>query len=137
MEHVGVGQKIIGIRISRIQREGGGEITFSFGKMVATSIDVAGENEERRAIRQTRACDREFFQSAAVISLAPKKIIGECKMRLSGIGTKPQCCLYCGVGEGNPVRGWIEIEKEEEIVRARYITIRRHKVGVAINRFIE
>src|SRR5204863_8446412 len=43
LEQVGVGQKIIGIRISRIEREGGGEVTLGFVKMVAAAIDVAGE----------------------------------------------------------------------------------------------
>src|SRR5439155_754668 len=43
LEHVRVGQKIIGIWISRIERESGGEITFGLGKMVAASVDVAGD----------------------------------------------------------------------------------------------
>ena len=51
LERVRVAQKIVGIRISRIERERGGEISFGDGKMVAASIDVAGENEERRAVR--------------------------------------------------------------------------------------
>ena len=58
-------------------------------------------------------------------------------MRLSRIGAKPQRRLYRCVGERNTVRGWIEIEKEEQIVRARGITIRGDKVRVALNRFVK
>ena len=83
MEHKGVGQKIVSIRISRIEREGGGEIALGFVKMVAAAIDVAGENKKRRAVRQTRPRDREFCQSAVVIAQAPEEIICQGEMRLS------------------------------------------------------
>jgi len=83
LEHKGVGQKIVSIRISRIERERGGEVALGFVKMVAAAIDVAGENKKRRAVRQTRARDCELFQSAVVVSLAPEEIICQGKMRLS------------------------------------------------------
>ena len=76
LEHVGVGQKIIGIRISRIEREGGGEIALRIGEMVAAAIDVAGENEERRAVRQTWPRDCEFFQGAVIIAQTPEVLVG-------------------------------------------------------------
>jgi hypothetical protein len=76
LEHVGVSQKIVSIRISRIEREGGGEVAFGVGKMVATAIDVTGENEERRAVRQTWPRDCEFFLGAVIIAQTPEVIVG-------------------------------------------------------------
>src|SRR4029434_7928366 len=43
----------------------------------------------------------------------------------------------CNFGQRNTFRGWIEIEKEKEIVRASGITIRGNEVRVSSNRFIE
>ena len=83
LEHIGVGQKIVSIRISRIEREGGGEVALGFVKMVAAAIDVAGENKKRRAVRQTRPRDREFFHCAIVIAQTPEEIIGPGEMRFS------------------------------------------------------
>ena len=82
-QDVCVGQKIISIRIPRIEREGGGEIALRVGKMVAAAIDIAGENEERSAVRQTRARDREFFLGAIVVAQTSEEIIGPGEMRFS------------------------------------------------------
>ena len=83
LENIGVGQKIVSIRISRIEREGGGEVALGFVKMVASAIDVAGENKKRRAVRQTRPRDCEFFHCALVIAQTPEEIIGLGEMRFS------------------------------------------------------
>ena len=53
--------------------------------MVAAPIDVAGENKERRAIRQTGPGDGKFFQRAIVIAQATEEIIGAGEMRLRRI----------------------------------------------------
>src|SRR5438034_7473067 len=82
LQDVGVGQKIVSIWISRIEREGGGEVTFGFVKMVAAASDVAGENKKRGAVRQTQPRDREFFQCAIIIAQTPEEIIGPGEMRL-------------------------------------------------------
>ena len=52
-------------------------------------------------------------------------------------GRSRSAVLTAVVGERNALRGWIEIEKEEQIVGARGITISGDKVRVALDRFIE
>ena len=80
-KHVSVGEKIVSIRISRIDREGGGEIAFGFGKIIAAAIDVTGENKKRAAVRQTWPRNGKFFQRAIVIAEASEEIIGAREMR--------------------------------------------------------
>ena len=58
-------------------------------------------------------------------------------MRFRRVGAQPQSCLYRVVCEGNALRGWIEIEKEQQIVRARCITIRGDEVRISFDRFIK
>ena len=41
------------------------------------------------------------------------------------------------MGERNPIRGWIEIEKEKKTVGASGITIGGNEIRVSLNRFIE
>ena len=89
-EHVSVGEKVVSIRVTRIDRERGGEVAFRFGKMVATPIDVARENKERAAVRQTRAGDGKFFKCAMIIAQTTEEIIGAGKMRLGGIRSQPE-----------------------------------------------
>src|SRR6266480_846082 len=105
--------------------------------MVAASIDVAGENKERRAIRQTGARDSEFFQGAIVVTVASEQKIGHGKMGLGGIGAKAQRCFHCGLGEEDPLGRRIEIEKVEQIVCARRITVSRAEVLVAFDRLFQ
>src|SRR5215510_13360718 len=88
LEHVSVGQKIVGIRIPRIECESGGKIAFGVGKMVAAARDLARENEERRTVRQPWPRDREFFLSAVVVAQTPEVIIGLGEMRFSGVRTQ-------------------------------------------------
>src|SRR5262249_13247257 len=98
-EHVSVGEKIVSIRISWIERERGREIAFGFGKMIATAIDVARKNEERAAVRQTRSRYGEFFKRAIIIAEASEEIIGLREMRLRGVGTQPQRVFDRSLGQ--------------------------------------
>src|SRR5215468_7614526 len=81
LEYVGVGEKIVRVRISGIEREGGGEIAFCFGKMIAATVDVARENEKRGAVRQAGSRYGKFFKRAIVIAETPEEIIGPREMR--------------------------------------------------------
>ena len=137
MQHVSVSQKIVGIRISRIEREGGGEIPFGIGKVIAAASDIAGEDKKRRAVRQTWPREREFFLGSIVVAQTPEVIIGLGEMRFRRVRAQAERCFHCSVGERNAVRSWIEIEKEQEIVRARCITICGDEVRVALDRFIQ
>src|SRR5439155_9109095 len=80
-EHVGVGQKIVSIRISRIEREGSGKIALGFAKVVVAAIDVTGENKKRRAVWQTRSRNCEFFLRAIVVAQTSEVIIAPGEMR--------------------------------------------------------
>src|SRR5256885_1531596 len=137
LEVVRIGQQIVSIRISRVEGDRSREIALRLRPIVATSIDVAVENKKRRAVRQTRTRDGEFGHCAVVISMTTKKKIGFCKMGFRGIRSKSQCSLDCCLGEKNPVPCWIEIEKIEQIVCPRRITIRGQKVLVAFDGFLQ
>ena len=71
--------------------------------MVATAIDVTGENEKRRAVRQTRTGNGEFFKRAIVVAATTEEKIGTRKMRLGQIGTKPQRSVDRGFSERDPL----------------------------------
>ena len=86
LEHVSIGEKIVSIRVPGIEREGGGEIAFGLGKMVA--IDVAGKNKERRAVRQTWPSNREFFLGPIVVAPTSEEKISAREVRLGRIGAK-------------------------------------------------
>ena len=105
--------------------------------MVATAIGITGENEERCAVRQTRTRYREFFLCAIVVAQTPEVIIGLGKMRFSRVGAETKRCVHRSLGERNPVRRWIEVEKEKQIVRARGVTICGDEVRVAFDRIVE
>src|SRR5947199_1045503 len=75
-KHVSVGEKIVSIGVPRIERKRRGEIAFGFGKMIATAIDVTGENEKRRAVRQAGSRNGKFFERAIVVAEASEEIIG-------------------------------------------------------------
>src|SRR5206468_7471346 len=87
LQHVSIGQQIVSVGISGIERDRGREIAFSLRPMITASIDVAVENKKRRAVRQTGAGDCEFGQRAVVITMASEQKIGLGEMGLGGIGT--------------------------------------------------
>src|SRR5262249_46310781 len=105
--------------------ESGGKIAFGVGKVVAAARDIARENEERRGVRQTWPSDREFFLGSIVVAQTPEVIIGPGETRFSRVRAQTERCLHCSVGHRNAIWRRVEIEKEQEIVRARCITICR------------
>jgi len=115
-EHVGIGQKIVSIRISRIEREGSGEIALGFAKVVVAAIDVTGENKKRRAVWQTRSRNCEFFLRAIVVAQTSEVIIAPGEMRLSRVGAKPQRVIERSFGERNAVRGGSRSKKKRRLL---------------------
>ena len=75
-----IGKQIVSIRVSRIERDRVGEISFSLSPIVAAPIDVTGKNKKSCIVRQTGPGGRELLQSAIVIPVAAEQKISHCEV---------------------------------------------------------
>ena len=75
--------------------------------MIATAIDVTGENEKRAAVRQAGSRNGKFFERSIVIAEASEEIIGPREMGFCRIGTEPQRIVHRIFGQRDPLWSWI------------------------------
>src|SRR5213595_1590220 len=72
-------------RVLRVERDSALKIFDRFIPAPLPSIDIAGQHKGPRLVRQTLLCQTKFVPSAVVIEITPVQMLGESKMRFTGI----------------------------------------------------
>ena len=136
-ENVGIGEQVARIDVAGIQFDRASEIAFPFLPFAFAPMQVSGEGEKSDAVRHRWAGQGELFVGPIVVALATKVIIGHREMRFGRVGREAQRRLGRDPPPHGARRGWIKVEKIEQVVGASGVTIGEDETGIARRRIVQ
>ena len=101
------------------------------------SVDKTGQKKRRRLVRQTLLCQTKFVPSAVVIEITPVQMLGESKMRFSGIWKQASERLDRHIRHSQPRGSVIRTSEVEQIVSVGELIICKRESGIAFDCLIQ